>query len=268
MRTLQDTKPIWHALIWIGIYILAVNLGDNVGAMLDFPELTSLVLVAVSAVLIVYLRGGGRLSAYGVRLVQPGTPPLTLFYAPLFAIAFLEYAKGFAPDLDLQIILYVILLMAAVGFIEELLFRGFLLQALRTRGNLNRAILISGVTFGLGHIVNLLRGYSLTDQALQLVVAVLVGIALAYCVALTGSIMPGVAFHILFNISGTITAHSVLWDSVTAGIIAVVMIPYILFLRHSLTKAGAAIVTIPASTAAAQMDVTATPTTRTKRGAP
>ncbi|WP_315914935.1 CPBP family intramembrane glutamic endopeptidase [Arthrobacter sp. lap29] len=247
MRKLQDTKPIWHALIWIAIYIVAVNIGDFLGEMVQFPELTSIVLVALSAVLIIYLRVGGRLAFYGVRSVPPGTLPPVLFYLPLFAIAFLEYAKGIAPDLDLQIILYAILLMAAVGFIEELLFRGFLLQALRRRGNLTRAILISGVTFGLGHIVNLLRGYSLTDQALQVVAAVLIGIALAYCVALTGSIMPGVAFHILFNISGTITAHSVLWDSVTVGIIAVVMIPYILFLRNRLAKVGAAVTAVPAS---------------------
>ncbi|MBW4096279.1 MAG: CPBP family intramembrane metalloprotease [Acidobacteria bacterium] len=247
MLKLQDTKPIWHALIWIAIYIVAVNLGDNFGQMLDFPELTSIVLVALSAVLIIYLRSGGRLAFYGVRSVQPGTLPPVLFYLPLFAISFLQYAKGFAPDLDLQIILYAILLMAAVGFIEELLFRGFLLQALRARGSLTRAILISGVTFGFGHIVNLLRGYSLTDQALQVVAAVLIGIALAYCVALTGSIMPGVAFHVLFNISGTITAHSVLWDSVTVGIIAVVMIPYILFLRNRLAKVGAAVTAVPTS---------------------
>ncbi|XTR52033.1 CPBP family intramembrane glutamic endopeptidase [Pseudarthrobacter sp. So.54] len=173
--------------------------------------------------------------------MQPGTLPPTLFYLPLFAIAFLAYTKGFAPGLDLEAIVFAILLMAAVGFIEELLFRGFLLQALRTRGSFTRAIIISGVTFGLGHIVNLLRGYSPTDQALQVVAAVLIGIALAYCVALTGSIMPGVAFHILFNISGTITAHSVVGDSVTVGIIAAVMIPYILFLRNRLATTGPAV---------------------------
>lgn len=243
MRKLQDTKPIGHALIWIAIYIVAVNIGDLLGEELGFPGFTSFVLIALSIVLVVYLRVGGRLASYGVRSVQSGTLPAVLFYLPLLAIAFLEYAKGLAADLDLQIIVYAILLMAAVGFIEELLFRGFLLQALRMRGSLNRAIIISGVTFGLGHIVNLLRGYSLTDQALQVVAAVLIGIALAYCVALTGSIMPGVAFHVLFNISGTITAHSMLGDSLTVGIIAVVMIPYILFLRNRLAKVGPAVST-------------------------
>ena len=83
--------------------------------------------------------------------------------------------------------------MTAVGFVEELLFRGFLLQALRARRNLTYAIIISGVTFGIGHIVNLLRGWSLTDQAIQIVAAVLIGIALAYCAVLTGSILPALS---------------------------------------------------------------------------
>lgn len=241
MLKLQDTKPIWHALIWIGIYVVAVNIGDFLGETLDFPSLTSIVLVALSIALLIYLRVGRRLAFYGIRPVQPQTFSLTLFYIPLFAIAFVQYGKGFAAGLDVQTVLFAVLLVAAVGFIEELLFRGFLLQALRARGGLTRAIIISGVTFGIGHIVNLLRGYSLTDQVLQLVAAVLIGIALAYCVVLTGSILPAVVFHVLFNLSGTITAHSVFGDTVTVGIVAIVMVPYILFLRNRLAKSGPAL---------------------------
>lgn len=174
---------------------MAVSVGDLFGKKLGFPGFTSIVPIDLPIVLIVYLRAGGRLAFYGVRSVQPGT-----------------LSKGLAPDLDLQIIVYAILLMAAVGCIEERLFRGRLLQTLRMRGSLNRAIIISGVAFGLGHVVTLLRGYSLTDQALQVVAAVLIGLALEYCVELTGSNPPGAAFHVLFNISGTITAHFVLRD--------------------------------------------------------
>ena len=241
MRKLQDTKPILHALIWVAIYIVAVNIGDNLGEVVQFPELTSIVLVVLSIVLIVYLRVGGRLAFYGIRSVQPDTLPLTLFYIPLFAIAFVQYAKGLESGLDLRAVAFAVLLVTAVGFVEELLFRGFLLQALRARRNLTYAIIISGVTFGIGHIVNLLRGWSLTDQAIQIVAAVLIGIALAYCAVLTESILPGVVFHALFNLSGTLTNHSVLWDSVTVGVIAIVMIVYILFLRNRLANTGPAV---------------------------
>ena len=94
MRKLQDTKPILHALIWVAIYIVAVNSGDNLGEVVQFPELTSIVLVVLSIVLIVYLRVGGRLAFYGIRSVQPDTLPLTLFYIPLFAIAFCSMQRA------------------------------------------------------------------------------------------------------------------------------------------------------------------------------
>lgn len=238
MRKLQETKPLVHALIWIAIYIVAVNIGDSVGEQFGFPGVTSLVLLVLSIVLTAYLTVGRRLATYGVRSVQPGSLPRTLYYVPLFAIAFVQYVQGLTPGLDLQTVAFAVLLVTAVGFIEELLFRGFLLQALRARGALTRAIIISGITFGIGHIVNLLRGYSVTEQALQIVAAVLIGIALAYCVVLTGSILPGVAFHALFNLSGTLTNHSTLWDSVSVGAIAIIMIVYILFLHNRLARTG------------------------------
>lgn len=243
MNKLRESKPIWFALLWIAIYILTVNAGDALGETLGFRGLTAILLTVLLLVMIVYLRTSGGLDRYGVRVVAPKTLRLTLFYLPLFAITFLQYGKGFATSLDGWTVLFALVLVVAVGFIEEILFRGFLLHALRRRGNVTRAILISGVTFGIGHIVNLLRGYSPTDQAVQLVAAILIGIALAYCVVLTGSILPGVAFHVLFNLSGTLTAHSPLGDTITVGIIALVMIPYILFLRHRLASVGPAIPT-------------------------
>lgn len=244
MRKLQDDKPLLHAMIWIAIYVVAVNVGDLLAEQLGFPGFTSLLLAALSIVLIIYLGVGGRLAFYGIRSVQPGTLPLTLFYLPLFAIAFVQYGKGLVPGLDLRTVAFAVLLVTAVGFVEELLFRGFLLQALRTRGTVTRAILISGVTFGLGHLVNLLRGYSLAEQALQLVAAILIGIALAYCVVLTKSILPGVVFHALFNLSGTLTNHSVWWDAVTVALMAIVMIAYILVLRRNLVRQDQAVLPV------------------------
>ncbi|TFB72524.1 CPBP family intramembrane metalloprotease [Cryobacterium glaciale] len=102
--------------------------------------------------------------------------------------------------------------MIGVGFVEELIFRGFLFQAILAKKTVLRAIYLSGITFGLGHIVNLLRGYSGFDQLIQLVAAIVIGIALGYVVAITRSILPVVLFHILFNISGALTTHDVVWE--------------------------------------------------------
>lgn len=70
---------------------------------------------------------------------------------------------------------------------------------------MNRAVAISGITFGLGHIVNLFRGYGFQEQIIQILVAGGIGIVLALLVAITKNIVPGVLFHIVFNISGSIS---------------------------------------------------------------
>ena len=95
--------------------------------------------------------------------------------------------------------------MICVGFIEELLFRGFLYQGILKQSGKTRAVLVSGITFAIGHIVNLLRGYTTADQINQVVIGVFIGVVLVLLVACTNNIIPCVLYHIFFNISGTIT---------------------------------------------------------------
>lgn len=237
MRTLQDTKPIWHALIWIAGYIAIVNIGDAVSEAVGIASSgTALLLVAYSLGLLWYLRAGNRTRFYGLRRAEPGTMRLTAFYLPLFALTFYQYGKGLNSDLDTQAIAIACILMIGVGFVEELVFRGFLFQAILAKKTVLRAIYLSGITFGFGHIVNLMRGYSGSDQLIQLGAAIVIGIALGYVVAITRSILPGVLFHILFNISGALTNHDVVSDTVLVGAMAIVLVPYVVYLHRVLTR--------------------------------
>ena len=95
--------------------------------------------------------------------------------------------------------------MICVGSIEEIVFRGFLFKAIETKSGINWAIVISGITFGIGHIVNLFRGYGYAELMGQIIIAIAIGIVLALLVAITKNIVPGILFHIVFNISGAIT---------------------------------------------------------------
>ncbi len=69
-------------------------------------------------------------------------------------------------------LLYVIS-MCCVGFLEEVIFRGLLFRAME-KENLKRAIIVSSLTFGLGHIVNLFNGSGkdLVSNMIQIVFAV------------------------------------------------------------------------------------------------
>lgn len=60
-------------------------------------------------------------------------------------------------DLHHQIIS--VITMAIVGYVEEIIFRGFLYKAIE-KDNVKQAIIISAATFGAGHIVNLTSKFS------------------------------------------------------------------------------------------------------------
>lgn len=206
MNKLQENKPIWHAMIWILTYIVIVNIGDNMPEILGIDNLaTVFLLIAFSLLLLLYLKKNNWFAFYGFNKIKKSDLYKTLFYIPLIITIFTHYFRGINVELGYSGFSIGIILMICVGFIEELIFRGFLYQGILKESGITRAVIISGATFGIGHVVNLLRGYSMADQINQIVIGIFIGIVLALIVAYTNNIIPCVLYHILFNISGTIT---------------------------------------------------------------
>jgi len=131
--------------------------------------------------------------------------------------------------------LIVILLMTNAGYLEELLFRGYLLAAIEKGKGKKRAIIISGITFGLGHIVNIFRGYEVLELVTQIAGAVVIGLVLALLVVLTRNLIPGILFHIFFNIGGTITVQHSSREALLLLLVIGISALYLLFLlKHPL----------------------------------
>lgn len=53
--------------------------------------------------------------------------------------------------------IFAVVTMALAAYVEEIIFRGFLYKVIE-KDNVKQAIVISAVTFGAGHIVNLFTG--------------------------------------------------------------------------------------------------------------
>jgi sodium transport system permease protein len=82
-----------------------------------------------------------------------------------------------------------VLLIAVVPAVcEELAFRGFILSGFRHLGHRWRAIVLSALLFGLTH--------GILQQSLS---ASLVGVLIGYLAVQSGSILPGMAFHLIHN---------------------------------------------------------------------
>ena len=231
MNKLMGKKPVLHAVLWIMIYIVLVNIGDALSEQMNVAHLaTSVLLLALSAVLVLYLKKNNHFEAQGVRKVTKHDMRKALFYIPLILLAFIQFVAGIDRSLSITEIAVSCFLMIGTGFIEELVFRGFLFQGIYGKSGVNRAILISGITFGIGHIVNLLRGYGFAELAGQILVAIAVGIVLALLVAVTKSLVPGILFHIVFNISGTITNQESGMQTYLLLAIFAVSVPYAIYL--------------------------------------
>ncbi|BEH01469.1 CPBP family intramembrane metalloprotease [Brooklawnia propionicigenes] len=241
MKKLNEVSPIWHAVVWIVAYVLLVPVGDRLSELVGEPNsVTAPLLVVLAIVLIVYVSRNGWLRYYGVRSFRSGDFTKTLLYLPLLAIVLLQYAKGWREGLDLTAVLLIVALMVCVGFIEELVFRGFLFRAILTKSTLTRAIVISGVTFGIGHIVNLARGYTGVEQIIQIGFGVVLGIVLALLFAVTGTIVPLIIFHTLLNISGNVTAPDAGFDVIMLAITILISVGYAVYLVTVLRRKGPA----------------------------
>lgn len=240
MKTLNKKSPIWHALIWIVAYIVLVGIGDWSSELIGEPNsATAGLLVLLSIGLIVYVTRNGWLNFYGLGPLRRSSFTGTWLYIPLVVIIALQFFKGFRDDLDVTALVLIVVLMICVGFIEELLFRGFLFKGILSKGTLTRAVVISGVTFGIGHIVNLARGYTGTEQLLQIAFAIVIGIVLALLFAVTGTIIPLIIFHALFNISGSVTAPSNEFDLIMLVATVVISGGYAAYLVGRLRRHGA-----------------------------
>ena len=200
LKKLYQKSEIWFAAAWIIAYVVLASAGDTISADLGIAKIVTLpILVALSAILYFFVRQNGLAETYG--LCKPRLPAAKmLFYAPMLVLLTANFWYGAAMHLSpLETVLYV-LSMFCVGFLEELIFRGLLFQAMAKDG-VKSAVIVSSVTFGIGHIVNLVNGSGaeLLPNLLQVIYAMAVGFAFVMIYCKTGSLLPCIYTHSIFN---------------------------------------------------------------------
>ena len=200
LKKLYEKSQLVFALAWIIGYVVLASTGDNISADLGIDKVVTLpILIAMSGVLYFFVSKNGLTEKYG--LCRPKLPAAKmLYYIPLLLLLTANLWYGVALNQSpLETVLY-ILAMFCVGFLEELIFRGLLFQAMAKDG-VKTAIIVSSVTFGIGHIVNLVNGSGaeLLPNLLQVMYAVAIGFAFVMIYCRTRSLMPCIIVHSVFN---------------------------------------------------------------------
>lgn len=193
-------NEFYFALVWIGVYCVANSLANPLSKIIGVGSSAALLFNLILAVLLLtWIRKNGLTKYYGLC---PSNIPARrfLWYVPLALFMSRNLWFGFAINFPAADTVCYILSMLCVGFLEEVIFRGFLFQAL-AKENIKTAVIISSVTFGLGHILNLLNGsgMGLIANLCQIVGAVACGFLFVILFYRGGSLIPCIVAHSVNN---------------------------------------------------------------------
>lgn len=204
MKNLYEKSEQTFAIIWIVIYCVLQSLANPLNEKIGIEYSASAIFCIVQAtVLFVFIRKNNLLKRYG--LCKTSVPSRRfLYYVPLFILATGNLWNGIAVNYSLSGTVCRIVCMLCVGFIEEVIFRGFLFKAI-AKDNLKSAIIISSVTFGVGHLVNLFNGsgMDLVSNLCQICFAIAVGFLLVTIFYRCGSLLPCIITHSAINTFNT-----------------------------------------------------------------
>ena len=197
---LYKKSEVWFAVVFIIAYVIGnsylIQLSDSTGLEMVYTIPYNLVLLGMMFAFI----GKRRLFAYyGINKVRCNAGRL-LYYVPLAVIATVNIWFGICFKMKLLATVIYFVAMIITGFVEELLFRGLLFQAM-SKSNVRNAIIVTSITFGIGHIVNLVNGNS-TDYVAticQIFYAVAIGYLLAAVLYVGKSLIPCIITHSMLN---------------------------------------------------------------------
>ena len=230
MKKLYAKSELWFSLLWIIAYVVLFSLADSVSVGLGTEKIiTAPLCVLMTVFLLFWIKQNDLLSKYGLTRVKVDHKTY-LYYLPLLVLISTNLWGGFALRLSpVETVLYVVS-MIGVGILEEVIFRGLLFKAL-CKDNLKTAVVISSVTFGIGHIVNLLNGADFLPTLLQIVYATAAGFLFTILFHRSGTLLPCIIAHSAINsLSAFGAERSQALDLIAAAVLTVLSLLYALWI--------------------------------------
>lgn len=218
-------NQVTFAVALIVIYVVGSSAMQRVSDSLGAEFLGEMVFCLImSALLLIFIKKNGLPGYIGLKKPELSAGKM-LYYIPLLLIGGGTAFFGMGMEYGVGASVRRTVMMLCVGFLEEVIFRGFLFRGI-AKENLNRAVIISSLTFGIGHFVNLLNGSKLLENAIQVIYAVAVGFLLVFIFMRTGSIIPCIAFHAFNNCLTAFTTGDLLASRLgeTAATVVIVAI--------------------------------------------
>ncbi len=238
MKGFYEKSEITFSIMWILIYVITMSIADYFSQLVGIEKVfTAPISITIATVLLILINKFKARQKYGLTKGN-FSQKAYLYFIPLIVTISVNFWGGVRIQYTaLETVLY-ILSMLCVGGIEEIVFRGFLFKAL-SKENLTVAIIVSSLTFGFGHIINLLSGAEFVSTLLQIAYATAAGFLFTIIFHKSGSLLPCIITHGLMNATSVFACDmGITMDIITAIVLIVVFIGYAFWiLRIENTKA-------------------------------
>lgn len=204
MKKLYEKNELTFSIMWIVVYCVLQSLANPLNKVIGIEYAASAVFcILQTIVLFNFIRKNKLQERYGL-CKSPVPASRFLYYVPLIILATENLWNGAAVNYSLPETVCRIACMLCVGFLEEVIFRGFLFVSI-AKENVRSAIIISSVIFGVGHLINLFNGsgMELVNNLCQICFAIAVGFLLVTIFYRGGSLLPCIIVHSAINTLGT-----------------------------------------------------------------
>ena len=194
MKNFFIKHELLFCMLLIVIYIIVNSICINVFSITDYR--TSITNIILSILLIIFIIKNKQGNYYGLTTFP--NPKKYLYFIPLIMIISVNLWNGINIENTTTEIIFYIISMIGVGFLEEIIFRGFLFKMME-KDNLKRAIIVTSLTFGIGHIINLFNGADILPTLMQIMYATATGYLFVTIFYKSKSLWPCIITHILVN---------------------------------------------------------------------
>ena len=241
MKKQYEKNELRFAIIWIVVYCVLQSLANPLNKMIGIEYAVSAAFcVLQTVVLFAFIRKNNLQKLYGL-CKSPVPASRFLYYVPLLILASGNLWNGVAVNYSAAETVCRVVCMLCVGFLEEVIFRGLLFKAI-AQDNIRSAIVISSVTFGIGHIINLFNGsgMNLVGNLCQIAFAIVVGFLLVTIFYRGGSLLPCILVHSAINTLSTFANDTSLTTEMQLlhlAVLIAVTVAYTLILTRTLPKA-------------------------------
>lgn len=225
----QSKKPLLSSFLAMIGLVGVLFIAGMISAVTRFAtNATFMIAFAIVAVVqVVFMTKNGRWKQYGFSV----NSDLSNFpvIVPLFLIAVVPLLAGVDSSIGVQQIIYILIYMLIVAFVEEVLYRGVILNHLKQKST-NYAIFGSAIMFSISHLITAVGGKSISEVLFQVALAFVMGMILAITVISTGNIYICIAYHFVNNVSVSISQSFGTSDTIISYGVLVAAIIYLVFL--------------------------------------